>query len=256
MSGAVVTKNYEWTVINGGKAANRKKCNLYSFEKKTNSNKKTGESSEVFAFKTKEEIKEMIDVFDKYIEDAPDDNKEQIAYRNKLLFLIGINVGIRASDLRTLKWSFFYNEDGTFKKAYTIFPKKTKNKPVRLHFNDTVELAIKKYVSIYPIDNLDSYIFMSRKGNSPICEASICRIIKDAATEAGIKQNIGSHSLRKTWGFWRWHDAKDSEKNTTLDILMVCFNHSSCSVTSKYIGITDDEIKDVFNSVNLGIEFI
>ena len=51
----------------------------------------------------------MIDVFNKRIEKAPDDNKRMIACRNKMLFLIGINVGLRASDLVSLKWNFFLN---------------------------------------------------------------------------------------------------------------------------------------------------
>lgn len=244
-------KNAPFKVIDG-----TKKYNLDGSIKRTHPNKRKGESSEVFAFRTEEEIKAMIDVFDKHITDALDENKEQIACRNKLLFLIGINIGIRASDLRTLKWSFFYNEDRTFKYGYTIFPKKTKNKPVKLYFNDTVKKAIENYVSEYPIDDLNSYLFASRKGNEPVCESSICRIIKNAATEAGIMQNIGSHSMRKTWGFWRWHNANDNQKKSMLDMLMVCFNHSSPRVTAKYIGIMDDEIEEVFNSVNLGLEFI
>ena len=81
---------------------------------KTHSNKKDGKSSEVYAFRTKEEIKAMIDIFDKNIAKAPDKDKEKIAARNKLLFLIGIHVGLRASDLRMLKWSFFFDNNMNF----------------------------------------------------------------------------------------------------------------------------------------------
>ena len=76
------------------------------------------------------------------------------------------------------------------------------------------------------------------------------RIISDTAIEAGIEQNIGSHSLRKTFGFWRWHEAEDKDK--ALVILSKLFNHSSVSMTRKYIGILDEEIEDMFNSVELG----
>ena len=239
-----------------GKAADKKKYNLDGSVKRTHPNKKAGESSEVFAFKTEEEIKAMIDVFDKHIADAPDDNKEQIAHRNKLLFLIAINVGIRASDLRTLKWSFFYNDDGTFKDSYRIQPEKQKkqHKFITMYFNATVRKAIENYVSEYPIEDINSYLFPSRKGAESIGVSSLWRIIKDAAAEAGISQNIGSHSLRKSWGFWCWHKAED--KNKALVILQMCFSHSSTQTTARYIGIMDDEISDMYNSIDLGFDFI
>ena len=238
-------------VINGGLD---KKGNPVSNKNIKCIHKIKGKSSEVYAFRTKEEIGAMMDVFNNHIVNAPDKNKEKIAERNKLLFLVGINVGIRASDLRRLKWSFFYDEDMTFKKMYQIFPKKTVSKSVKLFFNNTVKTAMENYVSKYPIIKPESYIFTSRKGSDSICESSICRIIKDAAAEAGIDQNIGSHSLRKTWGFWAWRAAED--KNKRLIELMECFNHSSPRITLKYIGLMDDDIEKVYNSVNLGMEFI
>ena len=51
----------------------------------------SGKSCEVYAFRTKEEIQKMIEVLDQHIVNALDENKRQIAYRNKLLFVIGIN---------------------------------------------------------------------------------------------------------------------------------------------------------------------
>ena len=123
---------------------------------------------------------------------------------------------------------------------------------VKLFFNDAVKNAINSYIEKYPIDNLDDYLFTSRKGDEPIEVSSLCRIVKSTAVEAGIEQNIGSHSLRKTFGFWCWHNSED--KNKALVILQQIFNHSSTQVTSRYIGILDDEIEDMFYSINLGLD--
>ena len=242
-------------VLSGGKSKAEKKYNKDGSLKKTHSNRVAGESSEVYAFRTESEIKAMIDVFDKHIQESNGEQK-QIAYRNKLLFLIGMNVGIRASDLRTLKWSFFYEDDGSFKNSYKIQPMKQRKqgKFITMYFNATIKKAIENYVSEYPVEDLDSYLFVSRKGNEPICVSSLWRIIKETAAEAGIKQNIGSHSLRKSWGFWCWHKAAD--KNKALVILQLCFNHSSTQTTAKYIGIMSDEIEEMYNSIDLGLEFI
>lgn len=266
-------------VIDGGKDSKKiEKRNLDDFEKKysnnsNNSNKKSDVSSEVYAFRTKEEIKAMIDVFDKHIMEAPDDEKEKIADRNKLLFLLGIHMGLRASDLRMLKWSFFYDKNMEFIEGKReIKPKKTRkaNKFVPIFVNDLVRNIIENHIKKYPIEEIDTYIFISRKstgrkktndndiedskGNMPIAESSIWRILKDAAIEAGIKQNIGSHSLRKTFGYWIWHNAKNKED--ALVKLQMIFNHNSTQTTAKYIGITDEEISNMYNSIDLGFGFM
>ena len=222
--------------------------------------KVAGQDSEVYAFKTKEEIKAMIDVFDRHIAEATNNSQRKIAYRNKVLFIVGINVGIRASDLRELRWSFFFDNDvdGTlkFKEFYKFVPKKTSKtrKYVRINFNDAVKKIVSAYIAEYPIDNIDDYVFASRKGDGPIEARGILRIVKDAAKEAGIKQNIGSHSLRKTFGRALYEGAQD--KTAALVLLSTIFNHSSVSITERYIGITNDEIDDAFKSLNLGIEDI
>lgn len=223
---------------------------------KRHSNRVAGVSSEVYPLTNEEEIKSMIDVFDKRIDEAPDENKKQIAHRNKMMFLIGINLGIRASDLCGLKYNFFMNADGSFKDSYSLQPKKTRKqkKFVKLYFNQTVKKAITDYIQEYPIKDIEEYLFKSRKGNGSIGEQTLWDIMNKAAIEAGIKQNIGSHSLRKTFGRFVWHNAED--KNKSLVILQTIFNHSSPAVTSRYIGLTDDEVCDVFNELNLGIDYI
>ena len=117
----------ELTMINGklGKKPEVRYNKDGSIDKR-HTNKVAGVSSEVYPFTTKEEIKAMIDVFDKRINEAPDENKRWVACRNKMLFLIGINLGIRASDLVSLRYNFFMNDDGTFKNFYSLQPKKTK----------------------------------------------------------------------------------------------------------------------------------
>lgn len=236
--------------------------------KRTRCNKQAGKSSEVFAFKTKAEIDSVLNVFNEKIQKAPTKFKQQQAVRNKLLFKLGINLGIRASDLRTLKWSFFFeiiNGELIFKEYYSLQPKKQRrqHKFVKLFFNNTVKESLLEYLAMCPfkhftVDTLDEYIFPSQKNKlddvGALEESTMWKIIKLAAKQAGIEQNIGSHSLRKTWGFWVWHDAEDKDK--MLVVLQHCFNHSSTQTTMRYIGLLDDEIKDAYESIELGNEGI
>ena len=183
----------------------------------TGGKKKAGVSSEVYAFRTEEEIKAMIDVFDYRIESSTDEHHRHLAYRNKLLFVVGINIGLRASDLANIRYSFFFDKksDGTlmFKESYTLQPKKQRKQ--------------KKFVTLY---------------------------FKNAAKDAGINQNIGSHSLRKTWGRFCFEKAED--KGRALVMLQRAFNHSSQLITMHYLGILDDDIKDMYESIDLGFDFI
>ena len=245
-----------FSVVKGKYAKEEVRYNKDGSIDKRHPNKVAGASSEVYPLTSEEEIKAMIEVFDKHINEATNDNQKQIACRNKMLFLIGINVGLRASDLITLKWNFFFDNDGNFKDSYTLQPKKTRKtkKFVKLYFNQVVKKAVTDYIEQYPIRDMDEYLFKSRKGNGHITEISLGRIIKDAAEEVGIDKNVCSHSLRKTFGYHIWHNAQDKEKS--LIILQTIFNHSSPMMTKKYIGLMDDEIEDVFNDLNLGGDFI
>ena len=79
--------------------AQRKPEKLYNKDgsvKRTHCNKQSGESSEVYAFKTEEDIAAMVQIFDKHIAEAPDDENyeenKSIIYRryrsdNRTFFL-------------------------------------------------------------------------------------------------------------------------------------------------------------------------
>lgn len=221
---------------------------------------RAGKKCEVYAFRTDEEIKAMLDVFDKHIAEAQNGTQRMLACRNKMLFVIGINIGIRASDLRLLTWDFFFEKmpDGSikFRDGYNLRPKKTSrsNKYVSLRFNLSVRKIIDWYIEQYPIDDLNGYVFKSRQGDDAITVNAMWRVIKGAAKEAGINQNIGTHSLRRTFCRRVYDNAAD--KGQALIVLQKILNHSSSAITIAYLGIVDDEVNDVFDNLNIGEEFL
>ena len=258
---SAIENKVQLEVIDGGlykfnlKDENKVKYNKDGSIDKRHCNKIAGVSSEVYPF-YKDEIELLIKLFNKRIDEATNDNQKQISARNKMLFLIGINLSLRISDLITLRWNFFLKDDMTFRDYYKIQPKKTKKtgKFVTLYFNEVVKRSIMEYVEQYPIESMNDFVFKSRKGNGAISERSVWRIIDDISSEAGLESNYGTHSLRKTFGYHVWHNAEDKEK--ALVMLMAIFNHSSIAITKKYIGIMSEEIEDVFNGLNLGIDYI
>lgn len=213
-------------------------------------------STEVYPFKTEEEIKAMINVMDKHISEAKTEYNKRRWHRNKLIFLLGINLGIRGSDLCELRWSDIFYNNFQFKEKSNIQPIKTRNttgRYVSLFFNDTAKNAINEYISLYPVKDINDYVFESKRtsdnGSTHIDRVSIGRMLKSVAKECGIKRNINSHSLRKTFGYQVWHNADN--KNSALSLLQCIFGHSSQKVTQRYIGIQDEELMEVYNSLDI-----
>lgn len=147
--------------------------------------------------------------------------------RDYLLFVVGINTGLRVSDVLSLKVKDVRN------KTHICIREQKTNKERRFLINSQLEQAIGKYIS-----NLDSeqYLFASRGSNKPITRIQAYRILSHAADMIGL-ESIGTHTMRKTFGYWHYKTYKD------VAILQSLFNHSSPSVTLRYIGINDD-IKD------------
>ena len=222
-------------------------------------------STKVFALTSQEEIYAMLREFNLAISNAKSPKKLKIAHRNKLIFVLGINLGLRASDLLERTWNDFVHSidsDGNivFNECFKLKPKKTKrfNKYVKVFINNIVKNTIREYVAQYPIYSLDERVFYSQKTvnstdddgiNKSIDPRSLWRIMDKTAKKAGINQNIGTHTLRQTFGFWAWRNAEDKEK--ALITLQYIFGHASSATTMIYLGIMDIEAQQMFN-VNLG----
>lgn len=222
---------------------------------KNTGNKRAGVSSKVY-FLDKEEIGLMKAAFLKNIEDSCEPTNELMHRRNYALFCMGINVGLRISDLIKFKWSDVFDKNWVVKDMISIKPKKTErfNKYVTIIFNDSFKTAVQDYREevkrLRDLPKLDDYIFWGKMySDEPIQEKSVCAIMKLVAEQAGIKKNVGTHTLRKTFGRNFYMETKD--RAYALRMLQECFGHESPSTTLTYIGITIEELVNFYTSVNL-----
>jgi integrase len=162
--------------------------------------------------------------------------------RDWLMFNVGVNTGLRISDILRLKVSDIKTDKNNYREHVTIKEKKT-GKIKKFKLNN----AVKKYIDEYLKNNNlghDEYLFQSRKGeNKPITGVQAYRILEEAAKALGI-EDFGTHSMRKTWGYWTY---KASKYNVAL--IMDTFNHSSQAITLKYIGITQDQKDELYSIV-------
>lgn len=167
--------------------------------------------------------------------------KESLHGRDLLLFTLGINVGLRISDLLSLTVGQLRDQD-----SVSITEAKTMKKRT-FALNQSAKDV---FASVIPADASDSeYVFKSRKGaNRPIGRVQAYRILNNAVIRAGLSDaytSFGAHSLRKTFGYFAYESGID------IALLMRILNHSSQRETLRYIGIEAEEIADVYHAVNL-----
>lgn len=157
--------------------------------------------------------------------------------RDYLLFVLGINSGLRISDLLRLTVEDVYNQD-----RISIREQKT-GKKKDFPLSDTCKKAIQEYVK--ETGNKSGTLFASRKGGKPISRVQAYRILNEGASHVGIKEAVGTHTLRKSFAFHAYESGVDITRIQKL------LNHSAPSVTLAYIGITKQQLDDIYISLNL-----
>jgi integrase len=156
--------------------------------------------------------------------------------RNYIMFLCGIYTGLRISDILKLKV-----KDVKGKKSINIHEKKT-GKQKTLEINPTLKKALAEYCKD---KDGDEYLVKSRVNyNQPINRSTAYRILHDAAKKFGLDE-IGTHTLRKTFGYHFYKQTKD------VVTLQQIFNHSHPSVTLRYIGINQETTNEAIRKFKI-----
>ena len=182
-------------------------------------------------------------------------------WRDNMLFIVGINFGLRVSDLRVLRFSNLINDNLTFKDSFPVFEKKTRNTRKRkknryITINNAVVEAVTLYLRHTPNVSLSDYLFKSMSNrnkngdNEPLSIMSIDRILKGIGSDLSLNIKISTHTLRKTFCYWMMVEGNNDSRRLLL--LQKMLNHSSPAQTLDYIGLTGEEIEKAYRSLNLG----
>ena len=150
--------------------------------------------------------------------------------RDALLFSFGINTGLRISDILSL------DVDDVKGRNYIEIREKKTNKYKKIPLNRFLKEEIDLFVEGLPGGQP---LFYTQK-HCRLDRAQAYRILNKAAQSAGITEKIGTHTLRKTVGYHHY------KKYNDIVLLQKIFNHSSPSVTLRYIGIEQDTIDESY----------
>lgn len=188
--------------------------------------------------------------------------KQHGRYRDNMLFIVGINFGLRVSDLIQLRFSQLINDDLTFKTTFPVLEKKTSNtRKVAKNRYITINEAVTEAVILYLQNetrrqvSLSDYMFRSESNrginqNKPMTRMSVDRILKEVAKAVGLKGHIATHTLRKTFGYHQMVMSGNDPRK--LLVLQKMFGHSTSMQTLDYIGITGEEVQEAYANLNLG----
>ncbi|PWF99682.1 tyrosine-type recombinase/integrase [Levilactobacillus bambusae] len=156
------------------------------------------------------------------------------AQRNYVLVLLGINTGLRMSDILNLTVGQVRGQD----QAIIREIKTGKRRWLFLG-------KLKKILSDYTTEMQDEDpLFPGRDGAMTV--NGVYKLFHRAAVRIG-RDDIGTHTLRKTFGYHYYRQTHD------IATLMVVFNHSSEEITKRYIGLSRDELEASLSQFELGI---
>ena len=167
--------------------------------------------------------------------------KNEVFY---LVWKVGVNLALRVSDVLkiTVEEAREYVKSG----VYNARDKKTKKQNLVKMNNVTIQ-ALERALEIRENSKVskDNIFLFVGQGNrvsnslTPISRQAVDKYFKKAVDDENLKIEIGTHTMRKTWGRLAY------QKGYRLEDIMKRLNHSHGDTTLLYLGITNKYIDDI-----------
>lgn len=151
---------------------------------------------------------------------------------------------LRCSDVLSLTWHDIWNRC-----SLTVTEKKT-GKTRKIPFNLQTQERIDEAYLLMKRPNPNELIFYNKKTRKPFTIQYINQMAKRWKEKYDLNiDHFSTHTFRKTFGRYVYDTSKD--KSEALILVNSILNHSTIDVTKVYIGLRQDEVNSVFNSINL-----
>jgi integrase len=160
--------------------------------------------------------------------------------RNLCLFTLGINTAYRANELLALR----VGQVRTLRVSDTLELKQSKTRTYRMvTLNRPAVAAIQSYLThdrAFRDAAADRYLFASRVGKV-LTVPTVTNLVKGWCAAVGLKGNYGSHTMRKTWGWWQYKRGKP------VPLLMEAFGHATQQQTLEYLCIQAADVAELYD---------
>lgn len=172
------------------------------------------------------------------------------ATRNRSLFMLGVSVGGRISELLALTIGDVYQngqpvKDLLFQKGVVKGKEMARMIPVnadgRKAIADLISWHLWQYGTLDPMRPL----FVSRKHQAALSRSQAHRVLEDAFTLAGLNGKLATHTLRKTFAQRCYDSCGDIYQVKEL------LGHQSVETTKAYIGISYAKLQRTVTAIEV-----
>ena len=169
-------------------------------------------------------------------------------YRESMLVAAGCFLGLRISDILPLVWC---DVCGGHRELTRVEKKTGKTRKLRLN-GAFVAHADKCFAALG--SRPDDFIFGSARtyGRTPFTRQRAAQILSDIKDtyKVASAEVFSAHSLRKTFGRRVWQqECEKGNGDMALMLLADVFGHSNVAITKRYLGIRQEEILSVYDSL-------
>ncbi|GAB6119602.1 tyrosine-type recombinase/integrase [Dysgonomonas termitidis] len=166
-------------------------------------------------------------------------------YRWQLFCIVSFYFALRITDVRNLRWSEILNKNEVI---LTEHKTRKKCKPRRIPVKQDVRDMIAGIYQNMDSPDINQLLLYNPKNRAAYSIAHINESMRKFRDKYRIPiRNFSSHSFRKTFG--RYVYEINNRSAESLILLNAIFRHSSLEITKVYIGLRQDEINSVYESI-------
>ena len=163
--------------------------------------------------------------------------------RNQVLIVLGLHTALRISDLLRITWDDVYDfENKRIRTRIDIVEKKTR-KAKSISLNRAAITALTMFAN--QSAQKGHLLIENAQTRKAISRIQAYRLIRAASEALKFQSRVSCHSLRKTFGYHVW------KSGVSPAVIMEIYNHSSLSVTRRYLGVTQDDKDEVYINLSL-----
>lgn len=171
------------------------------------------------------------------VEEIAEVRKHLTSARDRALFTLGVNTAFRGGDILSLNVGDVRNV--TIGGCVRLIEQKT-NKRRSIVLNSVVHKVLQELLEERADAPDDAPLFVGEKRGTRLTVCTLSRLWKAWAAAAGIEKNVASHSGRKS-AARAWYD-----NGVKLAQIAIALNHSSEAVTMRYLGITQEDLNEMY----------
>ena len=174
------------------------------------------------------------------------------AIRNRCLFMLGVSVGGRISELLALKVNDVWQnnkpvKDLLFDRSIVKGGEVSRAVPVNVDGRQAIEALIAWHTELYGSPDAERPLFPSRKGKGTKAMTRIAAhdVLKPAFQAAGLNGKLGTHSLRKSYAQRLYEQTND------IYAVQEMLGHKKVVTTQQYLGVNYASVRDASEAMSV-----